>query len=233
MSEPFKLFRLQQVDSQIDQTKKRLTKIESTLKDDTDLSIAQRNFEETDKQLIAAQKGLHNSENEVETVQIKIDLNQANLYGGKVSNPKELQDLQKESAALKRQLSALEDQQLEKMVASEDAESGHNSSRVHLESTQKQTTERNQSLTEEQTSLLNDLDRLEGERQAALPGIPAEDLELYKKLRTQRAGVAIAKVTDKTCSACGAVLPHALAQAARSPTKISRCDTCGRILYSR
>ncbi|MBW8011447.1 MAG: hypothetical protein FVQ83_09435 [Chloroflexi bacterium] len=233
MSEPFKLFRLQQVDSQIDQTKSRLTEIENTLKDETELSLAQRNFEETEKKLVTAQKGLKRSEDEVEAVQIKIELNQSNLYGGKVTNPKELQDLQQEAAAHKRYLTTLEDKLLEKMVALEDAESGYEASQTRLEDTQKLIAERNKALTIEQANLLKDLERLIGERQAAIPSIPSDDLELYEKLRAKRAGVAVAKVKDKTCTACGAVLPHALAQASRSPNKISRCETCGRILYSR
>jgi uncharacterized protein len=47
---------------------------------------------------------------------------EASLYGGKIRNPKELQDLQVEIAALKRRTATLEDEQLEAMLAVEDAE---------------------------------------------------------------------------------------------------------------
>ncbi|MFN2235225.1 MAG: C4-type zinc ribbon domain-containing protein [Anaerolineales bacterium] len=47
-----------------------------------------------------------------------------------------------------------------------------------------------------------------------------------------RAGVAVAKVEDRACKACGSTLTASLNQAARSPSQIVFCDSCGRILYA-
>ena len=77
------------------------------------------------------------------------------------------------------------------------------------------------------------MERLDGEREAAMAGIPADDIKLYESLRKSSAVVAVEKCNDKSCSACGSGLSQALAQAERSPNTISRCETCGRILYSR
>ena len=62
-------------------------------------------------------------EEEVREQQIKIEQNQSRLYSGKVTNPKELQDLQAEAEAFKRQLSLHENRQLEKMMALEERQS--------------------------------------------------------------------------------------------------------------
>ncbi len=80
--------------------------------------------------------------------------------------------------------------------------------------------------------LLEDRARLENEREAALSGVPDEDLRFYQKTRESKNGLAVAKVNDNTCSACGNQLSQALAQAARSPDEINRCSICKRILYA-
>ena len=87
-------------------------------------------------------------------------------------------------------------------------------------------------LTREQTSISDEVQRLQVERQAATSSVPEADLKLYNQLRQSRRGVAVARVTDTYCTACGSTLSAALLHAARSPNQITRCDSCGRILYT-
>lgn len=232
MSEPFKLYRLQQIDSQLDQANKRLIEIEAALSDDKLVKKAKADKAATEVIAQQTQKELKRAEEEVQGQQIKIEQNQSRLYGGKVTNPKELQDLQNEAEAFKRNLGKLEDVQLEKMMNFEEADASENEAQDQVKSIQKQAAAQNSELTKEQDELVHEVERLSGERQAAITGIPVDDLSLYEKLRKNRAGVAVAKVSEKSCSACGSELPQALAQAVRSPSKISRCVTCTRILYS-
>jgi predicted nucleic acid-binding Zn-ribbon protein len=89
----------------------------------------------------------------------------------------------------------------------------------------------NAELSEEKAALLKDVARLQTERDAAANGIPPDDLQLYSSLRIQRNGVAVASVSDRACAACGSTLSAALLQSARSPNQITRCASCGRILY--
>jgi predicted nucleic acid-binding Zn-ribbon protein len=69
-------------------------------------------------------------------------------------------------------------------------------------------------------------------RQEAVKNVTPDDLITYDRLRKQRAGVAVAKVEERACNACGATLTAALHQAARSPSQVVFCDSCGRILYA-
>jgi predicted nucleic acid-binding Zn-ribbon protein len=232
MSQPFKLFRLQQIDSQLDQARSRLQEIDNALNRDEALRQALNRTKDTEESLNVQQKILRRAEEDVKSQRLKIEQTEATLYGGKVKNPKELQDMQNEAAALKRYLSVLEDRQLEAMLAVDEAEAEHKSALDHLEQVRAQMAKRNKDLTAEQADLLQDVDRMEAERQAAISGIPDEDLNLYDALRKQRRGIAVAKVSDKTCAACGSTLSSALLHAARSPSQITRCERCGRILYA-
>jgi uncharacterized protein len=232
MSQPFKLFRLQQLDSQIDQTRARLSEVERTLRDDKELQAAVMEESRATERMQEARKVLRRAEEDVQAQKIKIELSEAALYGGKVRNPKELQDLQNEVASLNRYLAVLEDRQLEKMMALEEAENEYTSLAQIHEQIQKKVEVQNAGLSQEKNQLQKDLERLLEERKAAISTVEAVDLNLYENLRQQRKGIAVAKVSDKTCSACGSTLTPSIVQAAHSPTQIARCSFCGRILYA-
>lgn len=232
MSEPFKLYRLQQVDLQIDSASKRIEEIEATLSDNKAVLNAKAELEAIAETVKQSEKKLKRAEQDVGDQQLKIEQNQNKLYSGKVTNPKELQDLQLEKEALNRHLDTLEDSQLERMVTNEEVENKRSESQEFLESLEAKGEFQAVILKKDRKELFSEVERLEGERQTGIGGIPAEDIKLYEKLRKTKAGVAVSKVSDKACSACGSMLPAALAQEARSPNKISRCNTCGRILYS-
>ena len=232
MNPGFKLYRLQQVDSQLDKSTKRLEEINAILADDSEIVTATQRKDSLFIDLEKARKELREAEYNTQAQRSKIKDTETRLYSGSVTNPKELQDLTAESAALKRYLSVLEDRQLEKMIASDEAESAFQGAEKDLESIIARKTEANATLTGERTNLLKDLEKLEEERKAALSGISDEELRTYEGLRKSRQGVAVAAVVDKACSACGSTLNASLLQQARSPSQITRCSFCNRILYA-
>lgn len=231
MSEPFKLFRLQQVDSKINSIRSRLSEIEISLNDNSSLRAAQNQAETTSQSLQEARKALQIAERTVQDLQIKIQQSEAILYGGKIKNPKELQDIQSEAASLKKYLNVLEERQLDAMLLVEEAEHSHTKSESNLQSIETDNVVKNSKLIEEQSTLLRDLNHLESERHVAVGSIPSDNLKIYGLLRKQKNGVAVAKVMDKNCLACGSTLTASLLQTAHSPNKLTRCATCGRILY--
>jgi predicted nucleic acid-binding Zn-ribbon protein len=231
MSQPFKLYRLQQIDSQLDQAHDRLAEIAAILSDNAAIRKARGQADKTAAALEKAKKELRKAEENVHSQRSKIERSEATLYGGTIKNPKELQDIQSEAAALKRYLSVLEDRQLEAMLAVDGAEDTHQNAIESLESVTRESVRQNERLVEEKGGLETNVARLEKERGTTASTIEAPDLRLYEQLRKQRAGVAVARVVDNTCSACGTTLTASLLQASRSSIQLSRCDTCGRILY--
>jgi predicted nucleic acid-binding Zn-ribbon protein len=232
MSQVFKLYRLQQLDSQIDQAKIRLEEIQKHLSQNTELKNAQDRADTAEKEIQVANRSLRRAEDEVKAQRIKIEQTEAILYGGKVRNPKELQDLQNEAFSLKKFLAVLEDRQLECMIQVEEIDSDHQKTTEALLALKLQTEKEYSMLTTEAKLISKDLERLHAERSVAVAGIEDSDIKLYETLRIQRRGIAVAKVTDNTCAACGSTLTPALIQAAQLPNQIIRCTFCGRILYA-
>jgi predicted nucleic acid-binding Zn-ribbon protein len=232
MSAALGLYRLQQVDSQIDQIDARLKVIQQTLENDVALRAASDNFALADGKQKEAERALKLSEAEVEKQRIKIQQTEASLYGGTVRNPKELQDLQKDIVSLKRHMETLEERELEAMLAVEETEKNLQAARTDLEHVQSSLKDQNQDLSQESDRLHKDLERLNSERQAVVSDIASQALSVYDQLRKRKRGIAITTIADNSCEACGTTLTASQQQTARSATQLFHCPTCGRILYA-
>jgi predicted nucleic acid-binding Zn-ribbon protein len=232
MSAALALYRLQQVDSQIDQIQARLRAIQQTLENDVALRAAHEGFAAAEGKHRDAERDLKRSEADVAKQQTKIQQTEASLYGGKVQNPKELQDLQKDVASLKRYLETLEERELEAMIAMETAEKEWLTAKTDLERVQSNSKEQNQGLTQESETLRKNLERLNAERQAVVIGVASQALSVYDQLRKQKRGLAITTIADHACEACGTTLTQSQQQTARSASQLFHCPTCGRILYA-
>lgn len=232
MSAALGLYRLQQVDSQIDHIRARRKGIQQTLEDDIELRAAAEHLSVTESHQKDTDRALKQSEAEVEKQRIKIEQAEASLYGGRVQNPKELQDLQKDIASLKRHLTTLEERELEAMAALEKVEKELESAKNELKRVQSTRSEQSRDLTEESVMLNKDLERLGSERQAIVTDIAQQTLDIYEQLRQQRRGIAVATISDSSCQACGTTLTASQQQNARSTSQLFSCPTCGRILYA-
>jgi predicted nucleic acid-binding Zn-ribbon protein len=231
MSQTLSLFRLQQVDSQIDLVHTRLQAIQKILEDDGELSLAKEKADSTHSHYQAADKELKLAELEAQNQRIKIEQTEASLYTGKGHSPKELQDLQNDVAALKRHMVILEDVQLEAMMNMETTIASNESAQAELRAAQNHADEQNRGLQEEQGSLQKELEKLLSERSAAADPIPQDVLSKYNQLRLQRRGLAVAAIKDNSCSACGSGITAAQMQSSRASGQVEFCPSCGRILY--
>lgn len=71
-----------------------------------------------------------------------------------------------------------------------------------------------------------------GERDAMAAGIDAPLLKQYEQVRRARRGLGLVEVVDQqSCGGCSVRLPIHVIQKARSGRGVTRCPSCGRILW--
>jgi predicted nucleic acid-binding Zn-ribbon protein len=232
MSAAFNLFRLQQADSSLFHARGRQEAIENALEDDAETRQAREGAQSARDARLRAESTLREAEYETQAARVKIQQVEASLYAGRVSNPKELQDLQKDAESLRRHLVTLEDQQLEAMLALEEAESADAHAQSVLDEALASRAQHTKVLEAERATLSVDIMRLETERRAIAQGLDAQSLAHYDALRVQKRGVAVAALSDGTCNACGAPLPPSQRQAAHISEQMIHCPSCGRLLYA-
>jgi predicted nucleic acid-binding Zn-ribbon protein len=225
------LFRLQTLDSQIDSQQARLSEIETSLKEHPELDHARAEEEGARARLEDAQQDLRRMEEETRHQQQRITETDKTLYSGGVSNPKELQDLQEESASLRRYLAVLEERQLHSMMQCEEAEKAVAAAQAERERQEQLRSMQEEKLVAERTALQASLEKIGFQREAALSAVTAEDLEKYTALRRSKHGMAVVRFESGACGACGVTPSSARIDSARSGQEIIQCGNCGRILY--
>ncbi len=216
----------------MDHARARLKAIQQILENDEELRKFSDRLTQTAARQKEADRLLKQSELEVEKQRIKIQQTEASLYAGHVHNPKELQDLQKDVASLKKHLETLEERELEAMETAENAEKDLAAAEADLARIKASRGEQFKDLTEESETLNRNLERFSSERQAVVQDLNAPIINTYDNLRKQRRGIAVTLLSDSACAACGTTLTASQQQSARSTTQLFYCPSCGRILFA-
>lgn len=232
MNQASQLYQVQKIDTTLDQANARLAEITRIIESDKSLAMAEDDLTRAKHHLHQARRNLAMIEDNIQSVQIKQQTSEANLYGGRIRNPKELQDLQQEINALKRRLSALEDEQLEAMLVIEEAESSYSLADSTLNKVKAIVASQHALLLGERSQLVKNCERLQAERAATIQSILPENLDLYERLRKQKRGLAVVLIDEGACSGCGSSIRPAEKQLARSPSKMLPCSSCGRLIYA-
>lgn len=224
------LYRLQTIDLQIAQKRARLKAIDEQLSSDQTVAQAAQQREAAEKVLKPVQIRARDLDLEIKSVAEKIQSTDADLYSGRISNPKALREMQEEIESLKRRQSQLEDDLLEAMVDIEtkqdtltDAESALDRARKSLAATQSD-------LISEREQLTVQLSEAQTKRGAAAEAVEPDSLATYEKMRARMRGTPIALLQGETCSACAVSQTSMVVQQVRSGRGLVICGTCGRIL---
>ena len=231
MNTSFTLFRLQTQDTLRMKMNSRLKEIDRIIAADKDISRANRQLAEAKLVEAAAETVVKDFTAQVKEKKLKRELTQANLFSGKVRNPKELQDLQAETHALDRAIAKLEEDQLQAMMAHEEAEKIACIAEEELQKVMNRKSSQNSLLLGEKHKIESDIIPLDAQRQALRDQLDVATFTIYRNLLREKAGRAVAEIADDTCGACGVTVPPADIQAAKSPNVIAYCKNCGRILY--
>jgi predicted nucleic acid-binding Zn-ribbon protein len=232
MSRASSLYRLQELDLELDRSRARVAEIESELANNQALQAASERVRSLEDKLTTARTDNLSAEHAVASQLEKIHSSEQSLYGGSVTNPKELQDLQMEVESLKRYLETLEDRLLEAMLEMEEAQAQFDKANQGLDDLQAERIQATAQLRGELSSLKEDLERLAIERQAAVGDVEPTDLKRYEELRERVGGYAVVLMQGGSCSACGVDLAHSLQQEVRNSEEPFRCPQCSRFLYA-
>jgi len=200
------LYRLQELDSEKEVKQRRLAEVEAALEDESELQRARQALEsakEYAQRMMIQQRDL---ELEVEGISDRISRSERRLYSGKVTNPKELSDLQAEAASLKRRRQKREDDLLEVMIEREAADDARAQARAHLEEVESRRADQQVALRSEREELQARLADIEQERAELLPRIEADDLAAYRSLWERKGGLAVVQVRDGACRGCGVTI---------------------------
>jgi predicted nucleic acid-binding Zn-ribbon protein len=212
------LYTLQTIDIQLALKMRRYREVEASLGESEAFRTARAALKAAQQEHSRRRAALRDRELETQGVADKLRTDSERLYSGRIRNPRELDDLQKETEYLKRRRADLEDRQLE--VANEEF--------VVTEAAWKA---ENSELSQEYDALKQELATLSGQRKRVIPHIADDDMKEYNALRRLRKGVAVSIVRDGVCQVCRVSVPGRDLERAAQTDDLQHCFACDRILY--
>jgi len=229
MNQIKKLNDLQNIDNELRDARNKINKIDIQLADDEAITILKTEISSINERLSDNRK--NKKDIELETDELRNHISQINtkLYGGKVNNPKELMDLEKDAKALKLRLQEKEDELLELMDKEENLSNQLSVASQSLkERENEQKIEKGNLLSQksEQENIINNLGAL---RSDCITDLDPELLKVYDRVNSKK-GNAVVKVEQGRCQGCRIALSMNELQRARGGSLV-QCSSCGMILY--
>lgn len=223
------LYQLQQIDDRLRAGKRRLEGVIQALQGSQELQASRARKEAGDARL--QQRRLQQKDLELELGGLtgKSQLSEQRLYSGKVKNPKELSDLEHEVASLKRRRSSLEDELLEAMMATEEAESEVTAAGRQLAAAEQAWNEQQATLSAERDRLRAELEARLAERQALVARVDTTLVAAYDNAVRRRGNTAVVRLQDGRCEGCGVSTSGNKARSVRNG-EVTYCASCDRIM---
>jgi predicted nucleic acid-binding Zn-ribbon protein len=229
MSLAGQLYKLQQVDLELQKKQQELNEVENQLSDNKALVAAESEVASQKEELEDAKRKQKNSEWELEDLQEKVRQIESKLYGGQTKDPKELVNLEKEVKGLKSQIRTKEDTLLGLMSQVEEIEARVKTIYEELERLKREWEQRQETFGPRKSEIETVLAKLRGDRNGLAQQIDSEAFNIYERIRLTR-GQAVVKVERGRCLGCHITVPTSQWQKAKAGDLI-QCNNCGRILY--
>ena len=204
-----------------------------------EIEATKRKIQELDQALKVKESEVHENnrtqkrlEDEVATVEERIENQKRKLYGGEVIAIKELQALEMDIDSLKERQIAIEDQIIEVMELNEPIQN-----EIQNLSTQQEENKENEAnlfkvLQEAIKKIELRINQIKVEIVHLTNDLPNELISEYESLRSRPGHVGIARLVNRTCNGCNLELPAVEVDRIKklSEDSIINCEECGCIL---
>ena len=226
-----RLWALHEVDAEILDLKRRATRLDAGFAEAAklkELEAKDADAGEKARALIAEQL---DTELKQSGYGEKVKKFEKQLFGGSVTNPREVDALQKEISMLKRQRDGLDDRLLELMDAVPPAQKLVDGLNAEIADAKEALNQKRRIAVVEKGNIEAAYRAAVAKREEAKKLVPAALLNRYEAIVKRYEGVGMAEVVKgRSCGGCGTLLPARTLQGALEGSVIT-CESCHRILY--
>jgi predicted nucleic acid-binding Zn-ribbon protein len=197
-----------------------------------DLTALEGTVAEVDAERKELARAQQRFEDEIASLRAKAEQHDKTLYSGSIGNPRELQALQDEIAALQRRITHLEDQEIEVMEQLEPVEArlaAFGRQRAELDD---RAAGLRAQIAEAEVEIDAELERVRSERGTAAATVEPDLLSEYEQLRPRTGGIAIARLVNGHCGGCHLALSAVEIDRIKHlpEDEVVHCEECGRLL---
>lgn len=167
---------------------------------------------------------------ELDTLTEKKSRFETQLYSGRVSNPRQLTDLQEEVSMLKREGDRVETRVIELMLELEQQRETLAAREAELAETQARLQETEGKFQKTSKRLQSEAAELGEKRKKLAAQVNGQLLKRYESIRASKGNLGLARVTEQTCPGCRVAIPSERLKAIKAGRLGETCDNCGRLL---
>ena len=227
------LLSLSETDSQIVLCNRRLDQLPE--QQDLDAAQAERtrlDDELGDRRLASetAQARADKEDREVAQLRERLHAEQQRMYGGEISNAKQLQSMRAEIDAVQRRIDEHEVAELEAMEEAEQIEAAITDLEGQIAEADRRIEQLAERRDEAARVLLAEIAELEAVADKQRAPLSAEVLARYDDARTRFGGHAVGRLDGDQCSACGIALSYADVNALFEGPPLTTCPSCQRLM---
>ncbi len=222
------LYQLQQVDETTQSKTRRLAEVEALIGESEELRRARSDLTQAQEALNELGKKQREQELALGAVAAKLQAEESRLYGGRVTNTRELAGLQKAARYLRQRRAEMEDSVLDTMMACEEAVDHTAVRQASLADVEARWKRDQAMLVAERDELQTAIAEANDRRLELVNQIPAHTLATYDYLLRTK-GFAVAPVENGMCIGCRVSL-SAVDRQRVLRDELMTCSNCGRIL---
>ncbi len=224
------LYLLQEIDLALDSLRDAQAKVQEELNSGPQVEQVETALEEEKERLPQVQGEHKVRQLEVESLRERSTRLEQQLYGGEVTNARDLKSLEQEVENVRQSLEQQDAELLELSVQAEESQQRLDSLAQELSDGLAAWKEREAELQAEADRCNSEMETASARRQDLAAALDASAVQHYEGLRRAKRGLAVAKVERGLCQACRMSQPTQIQQRVRSGTQKVLCTSCGRIL---
>lgn len=226
------LWKLHKIDTAIVEIRKRAAALDGGKAIQAEITRIQAEFDTAGGNAKSLSGEQHDIELRQKGYEEKIDKFSKQLFGGSVVNPREVENLQREIASLRKHREELDERLLELWEVVPPAKSAAEAVGTRLAAKKAELDAYRTKVVTVRQKLEEEFKARMAERPTAAAAVPKITLERYDTIREKHAGIGLSLIAGRpaSCEMCGTLLPERLIEGAKEE-RIVTCDACHRILY--
>ena len=225
------LYALQELDLALDQIDGQKAGAEAEL--DSGVAVAQLKsaLQAETERLQEVQSTFRTQQLEAENHRERSAQLDSQLYGGALTNPRDLESLEQEAGRARDLMQEWDAQLLELSLNQEESQARCQALEQELSEIQAAWELRSAELKQDIGRLVEEREGIGGKRSSLAATLENSALQRYESLRRAKGGLAVAKMERGLCQGCRMALPTQQQQRVRNGRQTVLCSTCGRILF--
>jgi predicted nucleic acid-binding Zn-ribbon protein len=222
---------LQAMDSYIDRLRQELSQLDSGERVRAKLERSRQRMEEIKARYEQSYAVAAEQERRLQEFDERIRRAEADLYSGRITNPRELQLLQHEIEQAKQTREELDVQMLRMWETLETMKEEIDQVERDLQQLERLYEAHVEEYRQRKAALEAEIAFNERERDKLAQQIDPDARQRYQTLRERLGGTAVAVVEQKACAVCHTLLTPYTLKRLETEDALITCESCGRLLY--